>query len=421
MISFRYTGVDGNGREVSGELQAASRSAAAEQVRGFGLFPVSLIDRGPRTAAVGTRGEARAGALRVWSAVFGPRIVPRRLAVFTRQLATLLYAGMPLVRSLRLLEQQATEAGERRIIGELVTAIESGSMLSEALALYPRTFDRLYISMVRAGEASGQLEAVLRRQAELMEKQRRIVRKVRGALAYPAVVCTVAAAITAGLMIFIVPKFAAMFQEMLGGYPLPGLTRLVISVSNLLLHRVHVFAAMVVAMVLGWKALRYSLLGRYWTDRAALSLPGIGVLLRLSGCAHFCSTLGTLTRSGVPLLGALQIVREGTRNQLLLRAVDRVREAVKEGEPISATMRLTKAFPAMLVGMVQVGEETGALPEMLERVTAAYEEEVDSAVEALTSMIEPLLIVGLAGIVGTIVVGLFLPLLKLVILMSGGA
>ncbi len=415
MISFRYTAVDGNGREVSGDVQAVSQTAAAEQVRRNGLFPIGLVDCG-RPAS---NARVRDGSGPAWLGSLRPRIAPRRLAVFTRQLATLLDAGMPLVRSLRLLEQQAAEPGDRRVVGALVAAIESGSLLSEALSLQPRTFDRLYVSMVRAGEASGQLEAVLRRQAELMEKQRRIVRKVRGALAYPAVVCTVAALITAGLMVFIVPKFAAMFADMMGGYPLPALTRLVIGVSNLLLHRVHLFAGAVVTAVLAWKGLRCSRAGSYWTDRTALALPGLGAMLRLSGCAHFCSTLGTLTRSGVPLLAALQIVRDGTRNLVLTRAVDCLREAVKEGDPISATMKRTRAFPAMLVGMVQVGEETGALPEMLERVAATYEEEVDAAVESLTSMLEPILIVVLAGIVGTIVVGLFLPLLKLVFLMSG--
>jgi type IV pilus assembly protein PilC len=415
MISFHYTALDGNGREVTGDILAGSRDEATEQVRRLGVFPTNLVGRNPALPAAAQRSAAAAAGQRL----FAPRLAARRLALFTRQLATLLYAGMPLVRAMHLLEQQAADSAERRVIGDVVGAVESGSTFSDALGRQPRTFNRLYISMVRAGEASGQMEAVLRRQAELMEKQRRLVRQVRGALAYPTIVCLVATLITAGLMIFIVPKFAAMFAEMLGGCPLPFLTRMVIAVSNTLLHRAYVFAAVAVAAVALWKAVRASRIGAYWTDRVALGVPGLGAMLRLSACAHFCSTLGTLTRSGVPLLSALQIVRDGTRNRVLTLAVECVREAVKEGEPISGTMKRTGAFPAMLVGMVQVGEETGSLPEMLERVAQSYAEEVDAAVESLTSMIEPLLIVFLAGIVGTIVIGLFLPLLKIALMMSG--
>jgi type IV pilus assembly protein PilC len=273
--------------------------------------------------------------------------------------------------------------------------------------------------MVHAGEASGQMDEVLKRQAELMEKRRRIVRKVRGAMTYPAVVCGVAMLITAGLMIFVVPKFAAMFREMLGGIPLPLLTQGVIGASELLLHRIHVVAGAGLLLGLGWKLVRLWPAGAYATDRAALGVPGFGAMVKTSACAHFCTTLGTLTRSGVPILAALQITRDGTRNRVLVRALEHVREAVKDGDPISGTMKRTGVFPAMLVGMVQVGEETGTLPEMLERVAQAYEEEVDATVESLTSMIEPILIVLLAGLVGCIVIGLFLPLLKIALVWSG--
>jgi type IV pilus assembly protein PilC len=415
MISFHYTAVDGNGREVRGEVLAASRDDATERVRRLGVFPVDVVDP-TRQAPAATNRPPGAGA---GQRLFAPRLAGRRLAIFTRQLATLLYAGMPLVRAMHLLEQQAQDGSERRVIADVVGAVEGGANFSEALSRQPRTFSRLYISMVRAGEASGQLEAVLRRQAELMEKQRRLVRQVRGALAYPAVVCVVAGLITTGLMIFIVPKFAAMFTEMLGGSPLPALTRMVIAASNTMLHQAYLLVAAALAAMTLWKLIRVSRVGAYWTDRAALGLPGLGAMLRLSACVHFCSTLGTLTRSGVPILAALQIVRDGTRNRVLTLAVERVRDAVKDGEPISGTMKRTGAFPAMLVGMVQVGEETGSLPEMLERVAQTYEEEVDAAVESLTSMIEPLLIVVLAGIVGTIVIALFLPLLKIALVMSG--
>jgi type IV pilus assembly protein PilC len=414
MNIFRYTAVDSTGREVGGELSAESVADAAERVRRTGLFPVGMAERAAPVAAGHSSGRQRPT-----TGFFAARLRPRRLAVFTRQLSTLLHAGMPLVRAVRLLGQQAQDAGEQRLLNDVVVAIEGGAGFSEALARHPRTFSRLYLSMVRAGEASGQMDDVLKRQAELMEKQRRIVRKVRGAMTYPAVVCLVAGLITAGLMAFVVPKFAAMFREMLGDCPLPTLTRAVIGASDILLHRVHLLLAGLVLLGLAWKLVRLSPTGVYATDRAALGMPGFGAMLRLSACAHFCTTLGTLTRSGVPILAALQIARDGSRNRVLGLALESVRDAVKDGDPISGTMKRTGVFPAMLVGMVQVGEETGTLPEMLERVAQAYEEEVDAAVESLTSMIEPVLIVVLAGLVGCIVIGLFLPLLKLALVMSG--
>jgi len=412
MNTFRYTAVDGTGREVIGELAAASSAAAAESIRRAGLFPVGMTERAP---AAGRGSAARLPS----RGLFGPRLGGRRLAVFTRQLATLLHAGMPLVRAVRLLGEQLPDAGEQHIASDVVAAIEGGASFSEALARHPRSFGRLYVSMVRAGEASGQMDEILARQAELMEKQRRIVRKVRGAMTYPAVVCLVALLITAGLMMFVVPKFAAMFREMLEGYPLPTLTRAVIAASDMLLHQVHLVLGAAVLLALGWKLVRLWPAGAYATDRAALGVPGFGAMLRLSACAHFCTTLGTLTRSGVPILAALQIARDGSRNRVLAAALEDVRDAVKDGNPISGTMKRTGVFPGMLVGMVQVGEETGTLPEMLERVAQAYEEEVDAAVESLTSMIEPILIVALAGLVGCIVIGLFLPLLKIALVMSG--
>ena len=408
MNTFRYRAMTAEGRETEGTIQAPDQQAAGEQLKRQGLYPIQLTENAPRRR---TQEAAPAVAARSF---FGPRLKGKALADFTRQLSTLLEAGMPLLRALRLLEQQHSDPAGKRVIGDLGAAIEGGAAFSEALAQHPRSFDRLYVSMARAGEISGALDQVLDRQAEYLEKRRRIGKKVRSALAYPAMVCTVALLITAGLMIFIVPKFAAMFEQMLSGSPLPPLTRWVIAASGVLLHRAYLIVFALVGLVLAVRLLRANELGAAASDRLLLRLPGVGNLLRMSACAQFCRTLGTLAQSGVPILSALQIVRNASSNRVIAGAVQKLHDAVKEGESMSGTMGRTGAFPAVLTGMVQVGEETGALPEMLTRVAGTYEEEVDNAVEALTSLVEPTMIVVLAVAVGTIVIALFLPLIELI-------
>jgi type IV pilus assembly protein PilC len=409
MLTFSYCAMNAAGHESSGTLEAVDQATAAEQLKRQGLFPTNLVERG----AAKSRRSERAQPVTI-SGFFAPRLPAKALSEFTRQLATLLEAGMPLLRSLRLLQLQYQDAGSKQVVSSLAEAIESGTSFSEALAQQPRTFDQLYVSMARAGEASGMLEQVLRRQAEYLEKRRRIGKKVKGALVYPALVCTVAMLITTGLMVFIVPKFAAMFEQMLSGSPLPALTRWVIGASEIMLHQGYLVVLAIAALFGGVRLLRMNRLGAQLFDRLMLRLPGFGKLFRMSACAQFCRTLGTLVQSGVPILSALQIVRNASSNRVIASAVQAVHDAVKEGDSMSGTMGKTGAFPVVLTGMVQVGEETGALPEMLTRVAGTYEEEVDGAVEALISLIEPTMIVVLAGVVGTIVIALFLPLIFLI-------
>jgi type IV pilus assembly protein PilC len=409
MQTFSYCAMNATGLEMQGTLEAVDQQTAAEQLKRQGLFPTDLRQRGTTRSrqAKPVRTQAAAG----W---FAPRLKGKVLCEFTRQLATLLAAGMPLLRSLRLLQLQQPDQTGKRIIGSLAEAIEAGSSFSEALKAQPRSFDHLYVSMAKAGEASGALEQVLLKQAEYLEKRRRIGKKVKGALVYPALVCTVAMAITTGLMVFIVPKFAAMFEQMLSGKALPSLTRWVIAASEVMLHQGYLVVIAIVALVFAVRLIRMTDAGAQLSDRLLLRLPGFGRLLRMSACAQFCRTLGTLAQSGVPILSALQIVRDASSNRVISGAVQKLHDAVKEGESMSSTMGQTGAFPVVLTGMVQVGEETGALPEMLTRVADNYEEEVDNAVEALTSLIEPTMIVVLAAVVGTIVIALFLPLIVLI-------
>lgn len=408
MNLFRYCAVNANGQETAGTVEAPTLAAATDLLKRQGLFPTHLAEKSGRRQAV------QANATGPATGFLSPRLKGKALCEFTRQLSTLLEAGMPLLRSLRLLQQQQSDPVGRQVLGGLAEAIEGGSSFSEALGRYPRSFDRLYVSMARAGEVSGALDQVLDRQAEYLEKRRRLGKKVKGALAYPTVVCLVALLITAGLMIFIVPKFAKMFEEMLNGAPLPALTRWVIGASDVLMHRVHWVALTVVGLVVAFRLIRATEAGGVLTDRLFLRLPGFGRLLRMSACAQFCRTLGTLAQSGVPILSALQIVRNACGNRVIAHAVQSLHDAVKEGESMSGTMGKTGAFPGILTGMVQVGEETGALPEMLTRVAGTYEEEVDVAVEALTSLIEPVMILVLAVLVGTIVIALFLPLIFMI-------
>ncbi|OGV82967.1 MAG: hypothetical protein A3K19_32710 [Lentisphaerae bacterium RIFOXYB12_FULL_65_16] len=422
MTNFNYIAMDSNGREQSGTVTAESESDATTALKRRGLFPTSVAPV-PGQNGSSTRGPARRlprNPLAWTRSLSEPKISGKSLCPLTRQLATLLKAGMPLIRALRTLMRQTKDPEAHRVLASVAEQIEGGQTLSEALAMHPASFSGLYVNMVRAGEASGALEEVLLRQAEFLEKHRRLCRKIKSALTYPLVVCSIAILITAGLMIFVVPKFAQIFEEMLSGHPLPLLTRGVIAVSGVMLQQAHIVLGALVLGVLIWRGLRKTRTGAYWLDVAAMRLPPFGSLVTLSTSAHFCQTLGTLMRSGVAVLQALDIVRDTSGNRVVARAVQRVHDAVKEGETMSAPLHDSGIFPPMLVGMVEVGEETGALPEMLDRVAESYEEEVDNAVEALTSLIEPAMIVFLAVVVGTIVIALFMPLIVMISAFGGG-
>ncbi len=424
MARFQYVAVDAGGKEHKGQLDAENQQEAAAKLKQMGLFPTSLVaPRGPGAPAgrKGAGGGRAAAAQRGMGAgLAAPRIKRKDLVTFTRQLATLLEAGLPLVRALRTLERQAkNNPSLRKVVGNLADSVEGGSTFSEALAAHPKSFNRLYVNMVRAGEASGAMETVLKRLAEFMEKAQRVAGRVKSAMVYPALVLSVAGLITAGLMVFIVPKFSKMFEEMLPGEPLPALTQLVISISNFMKDHILVMVVGVIVFVICFKLIRMTKPGTFVWDLMMLKLPPFSALVVRSCAARFCRTLGTLMQSGVAVLQALQIVRDTSGNEIVSRAVQSVHDAVKEGEGMTRPLDKAGVFPGMVVSMIEVGEETGALPEMLNRVADVYEEEVDRAVEALVSMLEPLMICVLAVIVGGIVIALFLPLVKLIDKLGG--
>lgn len=420
MARFQYTAMDSNGKERKGSLDAENEQEATQQLKQMGLFPTSLV---ANKGAAANKGAGKAGGAKTGMGFsFGAPKIPRKdLTTTTRQLATLLEAGLPLVRALRTLERQAkgNRPALNKVLGNLADQVEGGATFSESLAAHPKSFNKLYVSMVRAGEASGAMEVVLVRLAEFMEKAQRIAGKVKSAMMYPLAVLTIAGGITAGLMIFIVPKFTKMFDEMLPGEPLPAITQFVANASNALAnHAVVVFACLAVFVVI-FKLILKTKPGAFAFDTVALKCPPFNSLVVRNASARFCRTLGTLMASGVAVLQALQIVKDTSGNELVSRAIQDVHDAVKEGEGMTKPLEKSHVFPLMLCSMVEVGEETGALPDMLNRVAGVYEEEVDRAVEGLTSMIEPLMICFLAVVVGGIVIAMFAPMVKMIDKLGG--
>ena len=350
----------------------------------------------------------------------------KTLMIFTRQLATLIDAGLPLLRSLTVLAKQEKDAVLRKTINALADAVQGGSTFSESMAQHPRIFNKLFVNMIKAGELGGVLELVLNRLAEFSEKAQKVKNKVVSAMAYPVIVLIIAMLIMVFLMAFIVPRFEAIFKDMLGGKPLPDITRFVIAISNLVQNMfvppyLWYSIVSVVVVVTGYKFTMASQRGRIAMDHIKLRTPLFGDLLRKSAISRFSRTLGTLVTSGVPILQALNITRDTAGNVIIADAVTKVHDAVKEGESIVHPLEASGVFPPMVISMVDVGEETGQLPEMLLKIAEVYDDEVDNAVEGLTSLLEPIMIVLLAVIVGTIVIALFMPLIDIIKQMGGQA
>lgn len=420
MATFNYVAMDSRGRETTGILELSSQSEALGRLKQIGLFPTRVEEAPARKPGPRRSGRTRAGAkargLNVTITIPGlsTRVRPKALTAFTRQLATLVDAGLPLLRGLRLLEAQQKHPALKEVIAEVAFAIESGSTFAEALAQHPKVFNRLYVNMVKAGELGGVLEVVLARLAEFMEKAQRIKGKVIAALFYPCAVLFVAVVILAVLMVWVVPRFKEIFQEMLPGASLHPFSTFVFDLSsNIARHFLPVLLCGVAATAwLVWFG--RTRFGRRLIDRFKLWLPGIGPVWTQLAVSRFGRTLGTLAGSGVPILQALTIVQETSGNVVIGDAVASIHDRVKEGDTITAPLAESGVFPPMVIGMVDVGEQTGALPEMLTRIADTYDEEVDNAVAAMTSLLEPIMIVLLAVVVGSIVIALFLPLIDFI-------
>ena len=422
MPKFNYVAMDSHGKETKGTLEVNSQNEAIGRVKEMGLFPTKIVEvekvKPEKKAAKGAGGRApgkpkKKGQINIQIPGLGGRVKSKVLTTFTRQLATLVDAGLPLLRGLRVLEKQEKNPTLKNIIGELALSIEGGSTFSEGLAQHPKVFNRLFVNMVKAGELGGVLEVVLARLSEFMEKAQKIKGKVVAAMFYPCAVLVVATAILIVLMIVVVPKFKEVFSGMLDGAQLPAFTRLVLGISEAIKDHILVTLAVAVVVWIAFMLVIRTKGGRRVFDKVKLKMPVLGPVVTKVAISRFTRTLGTLVSSGVPILQALTIVKETSGNVIVGSAVQAIHDSVKEGETITAPLEASKVFPPMVVSMVDVGEQTGALPEMLLKIADNYDEEVDNAVAAMTSLLEPIMIVFLAVVVGSIVIAMFLPLIAL--------
>lgn len=347
----------------------------------------------------------------------GGGVSTKEMAIFTRQFATMISAGLPLVQCLDILASQTSKPGFARVIADVTREVEAGSTLADALGKHKKTFDDLFRNMIAAGEAGGILDDILMRLAQYIEKADALKRKIQGAMIYPAVVLCVALGATAFMLIFIIPTFAKMFTDFGGELPLP--TAIVLEMSNILRGYWWVGVAGITGAVIGIQKWYKTDLGQKHIDAFLLKMPVLGDVLLKGSVARFTRTLGTLISSGVPILSGLEITARTSGNRVISDAILQARAAIREGETVGAPLKAANVFPPMVVQMISVGEQTGALDEMLTKIAVFYEDEVDQAVENLTSVIEPIMIVVMGGIVGGMVVAMYLPMFKLISVVSG--
>ena len=424
MPKFSYVAMDQKGKEQKGTLEVGSQNEAISRVKEMGLFPTRIVevdkardksDKQAKSAAKPAgKKKGKGGGMNINIKIpgLGGKVKSKVLTTFTRQLATLVDAGLPLLRGLRVLEKQERNPTLKSILAELALGIEGGSTFSEALAQHPKVFNRLFVNMVKAGELGGVLEVVLQRLSEFMEKAQKIKGKVIAAMFYPVAVLVVATAILILLMVKVVPSFRTVFEGM-GAGQLPAFTRVVLGISEIV--KDHIFYTMIGAIIFVVLFMLFvrTKFGRHAFDKFKLKMPVVGPVVSKVAISRFTRTLGTLVSSGVPILQALTIVKETAGNVIIGNAVAAVHESVKEGETITAPLEASGVFPPMVISMVDVGEQTGALPEMLLKIADNFDDEVDNAVAAMTSLLEPIMIVFLAVIVGSIVIAMFLPLIDL--------
>jgi type IV pilus assembly protein PilC len=409
MPEFQYEAMDNRGQEVKGVIEAANQEEAIGKVRAMGHFPTQVRTKGKGPKAPPTEEKKK----KAKSFAIG-HVNPKQLTQFTRQMSTLQDAGLPILRSLRILESQTKPGVLKNALMDIIEDVEAGSTLSEAMEKHPKAFDRLYVYTVRAGEAGGVLDQILRKLAEFMEKAQALKRRITGAMVYPAMVIGVAMLILTLIMLFIVPKFEEIFQrfEIKGGLPTP--TQILINVSHAVGGHWYLIPLIPIGLWLIMKFVRSTRQGRYALDWIKLKIPIVGSIVNRQAIARFARTLGTLIASGVPILEALNITRETVGNEVVSHALAQVHDSIREGESIAGPLRASGVVDAIVVNMVDVGEETGELDKMLTKVADTYDEEVDHLVASLVSALEPVMIIFLGGTIGFIVISLFLPLVVLI-------
>ncbi len=405
MAKFAYKALNKEGKEQFGIVEAESQALAINDVRTLGLYPTQV--REARKSDEKRVRKARGGDTGFY--IGGVKL--KQLVVMTRQLATLIDAGLPLLRSLNVLISQLKPCKMKDILREAADDVQAGSTLSEALAKHPKVFDRLYVNMVRAGEAGGLLEVVLNRLAMFMERRQALKRRVKGALIYPIAVIVIASGIVSFLLVKVVPVFAEIFADFGSGLPAP--TQFLVNAGDFMKLKWWLLLVIINGTIISIKLLSKSHTVKRVFDRIVLRLPLFGDLIVKVSVARFARTLGTLITSGVPILQALKITRDTISNEVIQNAVQRVHDSIKEGDTMAQPLDESKVFPQMVVNMIDVGEETGSLDAMLMKVADIYDAEVEAAVEALLALMEPAIIVFLGGIIGFIVVSLYLPIFTL--------
>ncbi|MEA3305483.1 MAG: type II secretion system F family protein [Candidatus Omnitrophota bacterium] len=416
MPIFAYKAIDKSGKEIGAKFEAAGYDQAIKKLRGMELFPVKVtLVKEKKTAAdktvkgapvkTGLQMELRIPFLGIGTVKSG------QISLFTRQLATLIGAGLPLVRSLNILRDQMKYNTFRNVIGSIAQQVEAGSTFSDSLLKYPKIFSKLFVNTIKAGETGGVLEVVLTRLAEFNEKSEKLRKKIVGALVYPAIVILVAILVVVFIIIFVIPQFMNLFEEL--GTELPIPTMILLNLSDFMQNRWPIGVLFIAFAGIGYKLLtRFSAI-RYVIDMLKIRFPVCGALVQKVSIARFSRTLGTLISSGVPILQALTITKNTTGNEVIARSLAKVHDSIREGESIAGPLSKARFFPLMVVNMINVGEETGSLDQMLHKIADTYDDDVDTTVNALTSLLEPMLIVFMGAIVGAIVIAMFLPLIRL--------
>jgi type IV pilus assembly protein PilC len=395
--TYLWKGRSPSGELLSGEYQTESKDELVSYLRKRKIIITSVRSKG---AQVGFKLPLK------------NRVGVKDISVFTRQFATMINAGLPMVQCLDILSQQTEKEFFKQSIAKIMSDVEGGSTLGEAMAKHPKIFNSLFVNMVEAGEAGGILDVILIRLAQFLEKLDALQRKVKSALTYPAVVGVVACGATIFMLMFIIPTFAKMFTDFGGELPLP--TRIVIGISDFLRHFWWALGAAVTGAIIGFQRYYKTESGRYTCDKLMLKVPVLGTVVRKGSVARFTRTLGTLISSGVPILQGLEITARTAGNMVVERAVMATRESISQGNTISEPLKECGVFPPMVTSMIAVGEQTGALDEMLDKIASFYDSEVDTAVDALTAIIEPVMIVVMGVVVGGMLIAMYLPMFKLV-------
>lgn len=404
MPSFKYTAKDDSGKEITASVKAKSREDVLVMLRRQGLFLVDLEEKASWS-------NMQIGKPKM-------KVKLEEMVIFTRQLSTMISAGIPLLESLEILQEQQENQGFKIVLGDVVDRVRSGSDFSAALANHPKIFPRIYTSMVKAGEASGQLDVILTRLAEYQEATAKLIREIKSAMTYPVISLIMILGITGFLLVFIIPKFKSIFTSL--GVELPGITTALLAISDFLQAQGHWVLLGIVGSIFAFIAYSKTETGGWQVDWLKLKLPVFGDLFQKVAVSRFARTFSTLIRSGVPILGALEIVAATSGNKLVEEAVGEAMTNVKEGEPLAEPLAQFWVFPPMVTRMIAIGERSGALESLLEKIAEFYDQQVSATVETLTSLIEPLMIGTMGFIVGGIVLAVFLPIFKLQSQLAGG-